>query len=182
VDCSGFLTRVWGLSGKYTTCTLADVSTQITTQQLQTGDILTRCGDHVVMFKSVNGTVGIYDYEATVYNGVDRVVYMPSSWSRLNGYTPRRYNNVASNTSTPVHISSSSSPASGAPNMTATFNSMWSNADGTPMTARLTVRVPSGYTYDYTMNYISGATTSGALFQIGLTLPAVGRYDYAVTV
>lgn len=153
VDCSGFLTHVWGLSGKYSTCTLSDVSTAISTQSLQKGDILTKCGDHVVMFESLNGTAGIYDYEATVYSGVDRVVYMPSSWSRLAGYTPRRYNNVASATTTPVHVSSTSSPASGAPGMTATFNSTWANGDGTPMTARLTIRVPSGYTYDYTMGF-----------------------------
>ena len=182
VDCSGFLSRVWGLSGKYSTCTLSDVSTAISTQSLQKGDILTKCGDHVVMFESLNGTAGIYDYEATVYSGVDRVVYMPSSWSRLAGYTPRRYNNVTSTATTPVHISSTSSPASDAPGMTATFNSTWANGDGSPMTARLTIRVPSGYTYDYTMDFVSGQTTTGALFQTRLVLSGVGRYDYAVTV
>ncbi|HEX6639789.1 MAG TPA: hypothetical protein VF215_01685, partial [Thermoanaerobaculia bacterium] len=180
VDCFGFISRVWGVSGKYGTCTLSSISTQITTQQLMKGDILVKCNDHVVMYESSTSN-GVLAYESTINNSVDRVVYASSTWSRLNGYTPRRYVNVAMDPTTPAHVTSSSSPASGAPGMTATFKSTWKNADNTPMTARLTVRAPNGATYDYTMSYAGGATTSGALFQLPLTLSATGMYGYAVT-
>lgn len=181
VDCSGYVSRVWGLTSKKSTCSLADVSHVITTQSLLKGDALTRCNDHVVLFESFSST-GVWAYESTLYNSMDRVVYIHSSWSRLNGYTPRRYNNVATEPTTPVHMSSGASPMAGAPGMIATISSTWKNADATNMTARLTVRTPWGSTYDYTMPFVSGQTASGATFQLRVNLGSVGRWDYAVTV
>lgn len=181
VDCSGLVSRAWGLTSKKSTCSLADVSHVISTQSLQKGDVLTRCGDHVVMVESL-ATNGVNAYESTLYGSMDRVVYINSSWSRLSGYTPRRYNNVAVDPTTPVHVTSSASPASGAANMIATFQSTWKNADNTPMTGRLTLRAPWGATYDYVMAFVSGQTTSGAVLQVRIGLPSAGRWDYAVTV
>ena len=97
VDCSGFVTRAWGISSqKYSTSTLPNISKKLSSNsELKTGDILNKKGVHTVLFASSasNGN-GIYDYESTTYSRVDRVVVMFSSWSRLNGYTPLRYNSV----------------------------------------------------------------------------------------
>jgi hypothetical protein len=74
---------------------LPNISTALSSVgKLWRGDILNYSSSHVVLFASyaVNGING---YEATTYNGVDRVVYMFSSWSRLSGYSPRRYSAVS---------------------------------------------------------------------------------------
>lgn len=94
VDCSGFVSRVWQLSSKHSTWTLPNVSWELpSTNYLLRGDIMNKAGDHVVLFASF-ATNGINDYEATTYNAYDRVYYTYSSWSRLTGYEPRRYNDV----------------------------------------------------------------------------------------
>ncbi len=180
VDCSGFVSRAWGLTSKHSTCTLVNVSSAISTQELQKGDILNSCGNHVVLFSNLLGN-GLMAWESTVYNSYDRVVYMYSSWSRLSGYTARRYTNVCVDPTTPVHISSTASPNSGAPGTTFSVKSTWKNADNTPMTAWLTLRYPNGTTSDSVMSYVSGSTTGGALFQKDLSLSAPGRHDYAIT-
>ena len=93
-DCSGFVSRAWGLSYKHSTCTLESVSCQLKgVSCLQKGDILVKCGVHTVLVK-IRGTNGVYAYESTTYNAYDRVVYLFSYWSRFSGYTPRRYCNV----------------------------------------------------------------------------------------
>lgn len=97
VDCSGFVSRVWALASKHSTCMLEypDVScTLLATTYLRRGDILNTCtGGHVVWFDTT-ASGGVYAYESTTYNSYDRVVRMYSSWTRLAGYTPRRYCNV----------------------------------------------------------------------------------------
>jgi hypothetical protein len=97
VDCSGFVTRVWQLTTKYSTSTLPRISTTLSsTAALTPGDILNDAGSHVVLFDAFADN-GVWDYESTQYSAFDRVVYMFSSWTRLNGYAPRRYNNVCAN-------------------------------------------------------------------------------------
>lgn len=91
VDCSGFVSRAWGLTTKYSTSTLPSISSQLgSVGELQRGDILNQASSHVVLFDSFAPN-GVNDFEATTYNSYDRVVYMFSSWSRLSGYVPRRY-------------------------------------------------------------------------------------------
>jgi hypothetical protein len=93
-DCSGFVSRVWQLSVKYSTRGLPSISKKLkSTSALLPGDVMNRAGSHVVLFASL-GSNGIYDYESTQYSAYDRVIYMFSSWSRLSGYTPLRYSNV----------------------------------------------------------------------------------------
>ncbi|MBO9384639.1 MAG: hypothetical protein J7479_20345 [Roseiflexus sp.] len=94
VDCSGFVSRVWQLSSKYSTSTLPNISWELpASSDLRRGDILNKAGSHVILFSDF-GSNGIYGYESTTYNAYDRVVYMYSAWSRLSGYSPRRYNSV----------------------------------------------------------------------------------------
>lgn len=91
VDCSGFVSRCWGLTTKYSTWSLPNISCALrSTSCLVMGDILNRPAVHVVLFSSF-ATNGIQAYEATTANGFDRVVYRYLPWSSLDGYVPRRY-------------------------------------------------------------------------------------------
>jgi len=104
-NCSGFVSRCWGLSthhytGRYPS--LGSVSCQLKrTDCLQRGDIMNSAGNHVVLFRSY-ASGGINDYESTAsYNNYDRVVYTFSPWSRFSsGYVPLRYCNVCTTTCT----------------------------------------------------------------------------------
>lgn len=98
VDCSGFVTRCWGITNqKYGTSTLPEISTPITKEELLPGDIINRPGHHVVMFGEWHDQ-GILTWEATTTNGLDRVVHKLWPWSRFERsdppYTPRRYNKL----------------------------------------------------------------------------------------
>lgn len=80
VDCSGFVSRVWRLSSKYSTSTLPNISWQLSstndpsTNDLRRGDILNKAGSHVILFADF-GSNGVYGYESTTSNAYDRVVY-----------------------------------------------------------------------------------------------------------
>lgn len=97
VDCSGFVSRCWGLTAKEGTSSLPRISAEIPARALQTGDILNKAGKHVLIFdkRATNprggSEQGVYVWESTQTNNYDRVVYRWVSWSRLNGYVPRRY-------------------------------------------------------------------------------------------
>jgi hypothetical protein len=91
VDCSGFVSRVWGFTSKYGTSTIMShiKSIQLYTFALALGDALNKVGSHIVILGS-NATNGIYTYESTHENNYDRVVYMYRTWSSLSGYQPIR--------------------------------------------------------------------------------------------
>lgn len=98
VDCSGFVSRCWGLATKHSTWTLPSVSCALrSTSCLVAGDILNRPGVHVVLF-SAFASNGIQAYEATTANRFDRVVYRYLPWGSLAGYVPRRYCSVCTTT------------------------------------------------------------------------------------
>lgn len=93
VDCSGFVSRAWGLTHKYSTRSLPDISFELkSTKDLLTGDILNKYDSHVILFDVVNPT-GFYAWESTT-SSYDRVKYGWSPWSRVSGYLPRRYSNL----------------------------------------------------------------------------------------
>lgn len=102
VDCAGFVQRAWGLPGPetpgwidYNATTLQNISQPLSsTGLLQRGDILVWPGNHVMLFSSFAAN-GVYVFEATTYNSVDRVVYNLRTWDSINSnYRPRRYNAV----------------------------------------------------------------------------------------
>jgi len=94
VDCSGFVSRAWGLTTKYSTYTLPNISWQLGARtSMVKGDILNCADSHVVMFDFFTSQ-GIFVWEATTYNGADRVKHWDQPWSRFGScYVPRRYNN-----------------------------------------------------------------------------------------
>jgi hypothetical protein len=88
VDCSGFVSRVWGLSSKQSTSTLPSYALA-KCPKLTAGDALNKAGEHVVLFDS-NTTNGVNVYESTHYQNYDRVVYDYRPWSTLSGYVGLR--------------------------------------------------------------------------------------------
>ncbi len=96
VDCSGFVSRAWGLGRKYSTRSIPDISTQYTSyDQLHPGDVVNYAGHHVRLVHTVNGNGSFLIIEASG-SGTDwRVGYNNYTTADLQGrYYPRRYNNV----------------------------------------------------------------------------------------
>ena len=89
VDCSGFVSRVWGLTSKLTTRTIPQHVKLYTPSPMLLGDVFNKYDDHVVVFVS-NATNGINTYESTHYLNYDRVVSIYRPWSTLTGYAGYR--------------------------------------------------------------------------------------------
>ncbi|MDQ3707366.1 MAG: hypothetical protein M3437_19495 [Chloroflexota bacterium] len=96
VDCSGFVSRCWGLTSKQGTATIHTVSTKLPSfAALKKGDIINLAGRHVVLFSHRDPSDGKpWAWEATVDGAVDRVVFKPNPWSRYAGWEPRRFNGL----------------------------------------------------------------------------------------
>jgi len=96
VDCSGFVSRVWG-AGHYTTSTLPNISDEINILELRPGDILNLPNRHVVLFEKLDGHDttgnGLYVYESTTVK-YDRVINRQTTWRHWLGYRARRYRRV----------------------------------------------------------------------------------------
>jgi hypothetical protein len=94
VDCSGFVTRVWGESQKLYTWTIPNYSTLLGgLGDLWFGDVLNKPYYHVALFDTTCSG-GARVYHSTTYGSYDRVIRRCHYWSYFNGYDPRRYNNV----------------------------------------------------------------------------------------
>jgi len=95
VDCSGYVSRCWGETTKYGTYTLENISTAITQSQLLAGDAMNLAGTHVVLYSHKLPSGEPVWYEAGVF-----VTEMDTAggWSKVSGYTPRRYNSITGTT------------------------------------------------------------------------------------
>ena len=93
VDCSGFVSRCWGLTSKHSTSTLHNVSSEISKNNIKKGDIYNKKGSHVVLFDSFSSSGTPFIYES-VYGYPHKVYYHESLWSYLDGYVPRKFNNI----------------------------------------------------------------------------------------
>jgi hypothetical protein len=96
VDCSGFVSRCWGLTSKQGTATIHTVSTRLPSfAALKKGDIINLANSHVVLFSHRDPNDGRpWAWESTLDAMVDRVVWKPNPWSRYNGWDPRRFNGL----------------------------------------------------------------------------------------
>ena len=93
VDCSGLVSRAWGLSQKYGTSTLPDISTAYSTfNELKHGDIINKAGHHVRLVISDNPTGTINTVESSAVDW--RVSYRDYNIIDLEDYTPRYYNYI----------------------------------------------------------------------------------------
>lgn len=94
VDCSGFVSRVWQYTTKYSTSTLPGISHAVSgTNRLVLWDIFNKVGSHTVLFIGFNGN-GFSGTEATTTNAYDRVIYRYIDWTYINGYSMRRSNKL----------------------------------------------------------------------------------------
>lgn len=96
VDCSGFVSRVWG-SGHEQTSTLPNISDEVNILELRPGDILNLPNRHVVVFERFGDDLqanGTRVFEATTSDKYDRVINRQTNWRRWLGYTARRYRRV----------------------------------------------------------------------------------------
>lgn len=93
IDCSGLVSRAWGLTSKHSTSGLMDISQAVLLANMQPGDIFDIAGSHTFMFNASVG--GGYDiYESGVANMLDRVTHRWVDAGYINGYQTRKYNNV----------------------------------------------------------------------------------------
>lgn len=95
LDCSGYISRCWGLATKYGTWTIQDVSTEIDISDLLQGDALVDYDAHIVLFNGYT-QYGDFDlYECTTLNGYDRVAHTTRTVSSMaSDYVPIRYDDV----------------------------------------------------------------------------------------
>jgi hypothetical protein len=94
VDCSGFITRVWGRTTKLGTSTIPGVAAS-TSSAWQVGDVYNYEGSHVTMYGEVVSSTVYRWIESTVYNDYDRVIMIDHPMSFYgSSYVHRRYNYV----------------------------------------------------------------------------------------
>lgn len=94
VDCSGFVSRCWGLCKPVSTRNLPSISHAVTWDELRLGDILLKRG-HVVMFVARKGNV-IVGYESGAFPSWRvRRYAMTINYMKNDGYSPWRYHKMA---------------------------------------------------------------------------------------
>lgn len=94
VDCSGFVSRCWGLCKPVSTRDLPTISRPVTWEELRLGDILLKRG-HVVMFVARKENV-IIGYESGAFPSWRvRRFAMTLNFMKNDGYSPWRYQNMA---------------------------------------------------------------------------------------
>ena len=96
VDCSGFVSRAWGLGTKYCTRCIPDISTQYPSyDDLKPGDVVNYAGHHVRLIHTVNSNGSFLIIEAAASSTNWRVGYNNYSVADFQGrYLPRYYNYV----------------------------------------------------------------------------------------
>ncbi|HFB62059.1 MAG TPA: hypothetical protein ENJ69_03650, partial [Bacteroidetes bacterium] len=96
VDCSGFVSRAWGLGTKYCTRCIPDISTRYPSyDDLKPGDVVNYEGHHVRLIHTVNDNGSFLIIEAAASSTDWRVGYNNYSVADFQGrYLPRKYNQV----------------------------------------------------------------------------------------
>lgn len=201
VDCSGFVSMAWG-AGHYTTSTLHETSSVITTAQLLPGDVFNKAGYHVAMFTHLLQSGAPALIEAAGYN---THVNTFGGWSYVNGYVPRRYSGITGTTAgNPVGTTSNPIPIGAFPFTDArdTRNSPSSVLDacgaapGTPQRGpeyvyvanitqpgTLTITVQDDAATDVDVQLLSNLSTTGCIARNDATISAqVGCGTYWIVV
>lgn len=99
IDCSGLVSRCWGLPRPYSTRELPGICTQLSSpDRLKPGDIILRPGEHVQIF------IRWENRERTLYRAVEaagvpkwrcqEILYSRDSLLKHRGYTPWRYKGI----------------------------------------------------------------------------------------
>jgi len=96
LDCSGFVSRCWGLKEKQSTGSLADICVKLRgLAELRPGDVLNQAGGHVVLFiKWLDDTqTGFLCYEAEPFSRV-RASERNAPAMLFSGFLPLRYRQI----------------------------------------------------------------------------------------
>ncbi|MBK8148496.1 MAG: VCBS repeat-containing protein [Acidobacteria bacterium] len=92
LDCSGFVSRAWGLTTKQATSTLPGISTTKPLSQTQPGDIVNIVSNHTRLIET---NFGNGNYRVIESSGRDwKTSYFTYTAAQLAAYDPRAYNNV----------------------------------------------------------------------------------------
>ncbi len=92
VDCSGFVSRCWGLGSKQSTRTLPGFAYSVSKSKMRLGDAYIRPGVHTMMFRYFTSG-GAQLFEATKGHAYDRVVTHAWTTAELGSYGAYRYRN-----------------------------------------------------------------------------------------
>ncbi len=96
VDCSGYVSQLWG-AGHHTTSTLSSITYSVSTSNLERGDAMNKAGSHVVLFTHETNAGRPVFYESSGSASKVRL-NSSSSWSYLSGYSGRAYDNIVDGT------------------------------------------------------------------------------------
>lgn len=102
VDCGGFVSRVWGLDARETSATLRGIAGVVGNNEIMTGDIADRPGEHVRMFLG-GGPGASWLVAEAITAGLDRVVIRQLPPAALAGYELRRYDEHCGFYKSPLH-------------------------------------------------------------------------------
>jgi len=178
VDCSGFVSQVLQLGGHYTTTTLGQMANRIDWSQLRAGDFLMN-GGHVMLFekfdngRNVDG--GVWVYESTMRNGVDRVIYNKVTFSYLSTYkyVPWRAKNIIEDTPVVGHNLVRNGGFSNGVDQWGFWEINYSNRDGALYTHLNTSSLNGGSVYQ-DLNY---ALESNFPMELSLSLGNISATD-----
>ena len=99
MDCSGFVSYVWGQrTTKYSTNSILKLTTPLPAtfdkyRDLRQGDALNKPSSHIVLFDTYDTDGKPFVYEAQG-SPVSRVLRKKRSWAELAGFSPIRYSNL----------------------------------------------------------------------------------------
>jgi len=91
VDCSGFVSRLWGLGSKYSTNSLLNVSYAIDPDSMTGSDLWDDPGSHAIAHRYYTSSGLAAVWESTKTDQADRVVARTRSAGELAGYQSRRF-------------------------------------------------------------------------------------------
>lgn len=93
VDCSGFVSNLWGLNSKWGTAQIFNNTFSIDINMMQIGDVFVKPNYHVMLYTgNTNGEISTM--ESVARPGKVIVSMHPMKWFLQHGYTPKMAYNV----------------------------------------------------------------------------------------
>ncbi len=90
VDCSGYVSMLWGC-GHYTTSTIPEISTVIDQNDMKKGDVFNDAGSHVIMYIYTDKSTGLPYIMESAGTGTEKTVFRRMSSWPSSSYERRRY-------------------------------------------------------------------------------------------
>ncbi|HNT26681.1 MAG TPA: hypothetical protein PKH10_00755 [bacterium] len=94
VDCSGYVSMLWGC-GHHTTSTIPDISTVIDQSAMKKGDVFNNAGSHVIMYIYTDKSTGLPYIMESAGTGTEKTVFRRMSSWPSSSYERRRYDDIA---------------------------------------------------------------------------------------